>query len=815
MLALPALLLLMTPQDQPGPGISRALAESRLASIRDVSYDLAFDLTQAGDRVPGSAVITFTLASAQDLVLDFGGRELEFEDCAFRAADDHVVLPGRPAGKQSLRARFVARKAPADAPLITYHDKERNEDFVYTLLVPSEAHRLFPCFDQPSLRGRFRLELKLPQGWRSVGNVAEGWTQPLPTYLFAFAAGPFVQHGSADGAGFARAAQAKRLQDSPLLAMQVRARRWLEEYFAEPYAFGKLDAVLLPAFPFGGMEHAGAIFYRESAIVFDHEPTASEVHSRCALVYHEVAHQWFGNLVTMRWFDDLWLKEGFATFLAYKMIEALEPERASWLRFQQIVKPPALAVDATPGTTPIWQELANLDAAKSNYGPIVYNKAPAVLRELEQRIGPDVFRDGVRAFVKAHRLGCATWDQLVAALAKASGQDLGTWSRRWILDAGVPTVRPRWSLREDRVAEFALTQSGPAPWPLRLGVHWITATSAKEVGPFALDELSLAVPELAGQPAPLAILVNPAETAYAIVLPDPTSTRWLLEHGHELADPQHRSTAIAQLYEAVRAAELDPAAFARVVTRVLAKEPDTETHAWLLRLLAPALTRWLTGERRATAVQEVTELLLAQHAHGQPDRRLQTYRFLAHNCPGPRVQELLARAVAGKLDLGLEDRYLALAALIAQRGLEDDLRQVASIGQGDEARRHRYVALAADPDPVAKAAYFSGYLRAGDQPEQWIQDSLRFFNWPGQEERSAEFLRRALENAEMQKQMRRIFFMPAWLDAFVATQVSGDALAVVDEFLAEHAGLAPDVRRKLLQSRDALQRTLRIRMRYP
>src|SRR5690606_37862147 len=222
-----------------------------------------------------------------------------------------------------------------------------------------------------------------------------------------------------------------------LIERNRQAVEWLEEYFAMPFPFGKFDVLLAPAFPFGGMEHVGAIFYNESRFVFREPPTLTERLGRNSTIDHEVAHQWFGDLVTMRWFDDLWLKEGFATYMAAKMQEALAPGTGAWKTFHLRNKPLAYAVDRTRGTTPVWQALENLDLAKSNYGPIVYNKAPSILKQLEHLVGEESFREGLRLFLRRHAFGNAGWEELLAALEESSGVSLRSFGEQYILRAGM------------------------------------------------------------------------------------------------------------------------------------------------------------------------------------------------------------------------------------------------------------------------------------------------------------------------------------------------------------------------------------------
>jgi hypothetical protein len=255
----------------------------------------------------------------------------------------------------------------------------------------------------------------------------------------------------------------------------------MQRYFGRPYPFEKYDFVLAPAFPFGGMEHPGAVFYSEDGFIFRERPTLPRRLGRFSTILHEAAHQWFGDLVTMRWFDDLWLKEGFATFMAAKALAELEPGADAWKTFHLGNKPAAYAVDRTAGTRPLWQELENLDQAKSNYGAIVYNKAPSILKQLEYLVGEPAFREGVRRFLERHAYGNATWRDLLDAVGRAAGRPLDGFGRAFMLRAGMPVVTQRVELRGGRLARLTLTQrpaktacelaattgASPPPCPLR------------------------------------------------------------------------------------------------------------------------------------------------------------------------------------------------------------------------------------------------------------------------------------------------------------------------------------------------------------
>jgi aminopeptidase N len=852
----------------PERGITRELARARKAAIESVAYRLQFELAPGMEEVAGTASVEFSIRETGEppapVVLDFDGEALEeiringvLQETPPRRVEGHVVLPAAllSEGANSFAARFRSKVAAAGTPLSRYRDPSDGAEYVYTLLVPADAHRLFPCFDQPDLKASFDLELTMPADWRAVANGAQTTgepfhdpdvgvggrvsqrftpTPPLSTYLFAFAAGPFqvVEDAIAGRIGddrdrplraFVRASEVPRFDSAIVFEAHRRALAWNASYFDVPYPFGKLDVVLIPGFPYGGMEHAGAIFYRESALVFDHVPTESERIRRSTLIYHEVSHQWFGNLVTMEWFDDLWLKEGFATFVGFTLLEVLEPERHAWLRFHQRVKPEAYAVDATRGTTPVWQELRNLADAKSAYGPIVYNKAPAVLRELQMRLGPKAFQRGVRAFLAAHAFGNATWRDLVTALSTSSGASSELWSDRWILAPGMPRVRVDWEADETgALTRFTVLQEGVQEstevWPLSTGILLVAEDGTHRTVAVRADGTRTELEELHGMPAPACALLNPDDVAYGLFLLDPKSRDWLVANVVGLEDPLLRAVALSALNNTLREGELDPAAWATLLENVLRTERDPATHAWLLDAAETVLSRYLPRGAAAERGNALAELLLAQLESGVPQLALQTVRFLVRSCPTERVLASVRALLGGELtyeglELGRRDRFLLAAALLAAGDavpLAAEKRRYAGADVGKEV----YLAEAAAADVAVKERYFLSYQQSGEPPAPWVQDSLAWFHWPGQAELTLPFLPRALAKVEWVKDHRKIFFMPAWIDAFVNSHSSPAALEVVNGFLAKHPALPPDVRRKILQSVDGLERAVAIRKRW-
>ena len=328
----------------------------------------------------------------------------------------------------------------------------RNEEYLYSLFVPAHARSAFPCFDQPDIKAKFSLTLELPAGWTAVTNTAAtdttsldgcrrrisfSETEPISTYLFAFAAGLWNKEYYSDNGRemtvYFRENDPEKVAQIPDIFTEVsRALGWMEEYTGIRMPFSKYDFVIVPNFQFGGMEHPGTIFYNENTMFLGEHPTPDERLARIKLISHETAHLWFGDLVTMLWFDEVWTKEVFANHMAAKMAEPMFPEinhELSWLKGYL-----ALAMDEerTEGATPIRQELPNLADAGLIYNNMVYDKAPVMMRILEERIGSEAFREGLRKYLLEYSFGNSTWDDLVSILDSISDKDVKSFSESWV-----------------------------------------------------------------------------------------------------------------------------------------------------------------------------------------------------------------------------------------------------------------------------------------------------------------------------------------------------------------------------------------------
>jgi len=542
----------------------------------------------------------------------------------------------------------------------------------------------------------------------------------------------------------------------------------------------------------------------------------------------------------MKWFDDLWLKEGFATYIAAKALNDLEPNSQAWKTFYLSNKPAAYGVDQTTGTTPLWQSLANLDQAKSNYGAIVYNKAPSVLKQLNYLVGDTAFQRGLQQFLAKHAYANATWQDLLASIGQASRRNLTAWGKQWMLRPGMPEVETKLTLKNGRIEKLELVQrpvqpsvSGQGSWPMKTTLVLDFGWKCPQCPPDLRDgrqeiavELQGAttdVPNATNLPAPAFVYANAGDYGYQLIALDSTSRRNLLNGTlGRVTDPFLRAMLWGTLWDEVRAARLHPARFVSLVTRDLPKESDEQSVPTQLGRLSRAMNAYLVDAARDSLLPRVEEFLW----NGAGDttrvygiRRAYLDAFIsvsrspsaldrlrgvlaADSAAGDAVKDPLRWDIVTHLTvLGAADAAAKLAAQMARDSTPDGRRRAFTVG-------------AARGDAAVKADYFKRYFADAALNEDWASGSLGAFNALEHQAITRAYLRPALDSLPFIQANRRIFFLGSWLGAFLNGQTDAAALDIVQKFLRDHPKLPRDLRQKVLQNADELARTVRIRAEF-
>jgi aminopeptidase N len=818
------------------PGISLKLAQDRANRIRDLRYDLHFSIpADASSPINGRVTIAFTLSNAAPpLALDFAPGGIKSArsrngPLALVMSRDHLSVPPHALreGPNEITIEFVAGNASLN----------RNPEFLYTLFVPARAHLAFPCFDQPDLKARWKLSLDIPAGWRALSNgpatstveksdrvaLTFAETAPLPTYLFAFAAGRFsVETAERGGRTFTMfhretdAAKVSRNRDA-IFDLHAAALAWLERYTAIPYPWGKFDFLLLPAFQFGGMEHAGAIFYNAASLLLDPSATQNQKLGRASLIAHETAHMWFGDLVTMRWFDDVWMKEVFANFMAAKIVNPSFPEINHDLRFLFAHYPAAYEIDRTPGTNAIRQRLDNLTEAGTLYGAIIYQKAPIVMRQLEGILGESAFREGLQQYLRAHWFGNATWSDLIALLDPRTPEDLVGWSRAWVEEAGRPIVTTDLRVDRGRIASLAFYQRDPVPrrslvWNQRLQVTLGLPDGIRTI-PVRISDTSVGVQEARGLPAPAFVLPSGGGIGYGGFELDPATLAYFLKDLPAIPDALTRGAAWVALWEQMLDGRATPAAVMDLALRALPRETDEQNVQRILAYTERVYWKFLPPAARQEASPRVERVLRAGlDAAASSSLKSAWFSALRDTARSATTIEWLERVwrkqeeVAG-LTLAEPD-YTTLALQLAVREVpawrEILDQQLARIENPDRKARFAFVRPVLSPDAADRVKFFEGLKKLENrQREPWVLEALGYLHHPLRAASSEQFIPTSLAMLREIQQTGDIFFPKRWMDATLGGHSSATAAQMVKRFLAELPPDYPDrLRRVILSSSD-------------
>jgi len=824
-------------------GVPELLASGRAQILSNLEYRLHFDLpADQYAPIPASVSIGFDLADSRTpLQLDYRQAESSIQAVSvngaaagFSFSNEHIVLPAATLrnGHNRIEIDFVAGE----------DSLHRNPDFLYTLFVPDRARTAFPLFDQPDLKARFELSLGLPADWLALANAPVAQRLELPngrleyrfapsdrisSYLFSFVAGKFesitrevngrrmtMLHRETDAAKVARNIDA-------IFELHGQSLGWLEQYTEIAYPFRKFDFVLIPGFPYAGMEHVGAIQYRASSLLLDEEPPITDVLRRAQLIAHETAHMWFGNLVTMRWFNDVWTKEVFANFMADKIVNPAFPQVDHALNFLVSHYPAAYAVDRSEGPNPIRQALPNLNQAGQLYGSIIYHKAPIMMRQLELMVGEETLRQGLAEYLQQFSYGNATWPELIDILDSRTDIDLAAWSEVWVNTAGRPQFRLS-PPQANGAEEVRLLQEDPAGlgrvWPQQFDLLILAGQQPVSATLKVVSPATTIASSVAGDARQLS-LFNADGQGYGLFPAEPgVLLQW------DSLQPVQKGSALVSVYDQLLAGTVvDIPAYFDLLLGIVRGEQDTLLLRLALGQLEYIYQSLLTAVQREDLAAATEERLWATLV-SQPDssRTKLLFRYVAAMLESPaRVRQLYdiwtGKLVVDRLILeedDLTELALTLAIRLPEKSTAIISTQLARIDNPDSRRRLEFIAPSVSAEQSVRDAFFESLREDKNrQTESWVCDAVAKLHHPSRLGQSEKYLLPSLELLQEIQVTGDIFFPSRWLEATLQNHNSVEAADTVRRFLAQRPDYNPQLRMKILQAADGLFRAAAIRER--
>ena len=845
------------------PGVSYTLARYRSALLHNITYTLQFHIPAEKEMpVAAGERMTFDLADNHNpLQIDFKGPPGSVQQITINGTaapvmheQEHLLLPQAllHEGPNTVDLVFMAGNSALN----------RNGDFLYTLLVPDRARTLFPCFDQPDLKAIFTLSLEIPANWKAVANApvaaspatahpatatpaanptiiapptpASGDTRSvnflpsdrISTYLFSFVAGKFTEaERIEDGRRmhfYYRETDSTKLRMSlePVFRIQADALHFMQDYTGIAYPFQKFDCIGIPDFQFGGMEHVGAIQYKANALFLDSAATRDQLIGRANVLSHETAHMWFGDLVTMTWFNDVWMKEVFANFMADKISNITMPDGKYDLKFLTDHFQAAYSIDRTEGAHPIRQQLDNLQEAGSLYGNIIYHKAPIVMRQLERLMGAEAFRDGLRDYLKKYAGGNAGWPDLIDCLQQHTTANLHAWNRVWVNEAGRPQFSYRLLTAGGKISDLEIHQRGEdgsaRVWPQLFGLALVYKDRVEELT-VNMNAASIHLPAAIGKATPLCILFNANGLGYGLFPIDQRSIPWL----HPPLSPLMRASAYINVYEnMLDGRSLRPRELLAFDRRALLQEPEELNLNILLDQLVSIFWRFLPPATRDSLAPGLEKDLWAamQTVPSGNEKKLlfRAYANIVLTKTGEdslyAVWETQQPPAGVKLS---EDDYTNLAASLAIRAYPNAQKilaqQASRIQNKDRQQRLAFLMPSLSSDVGERDRFFASLQEAGNRKkEAWVITALSYLHHPLRTTASEKYLPQSLEWLEDLQRTGDVFFPQSWLQTSLSWYQTPTAAATVRNFLQQHPDYNPKLRAKILQAADNLFRAERL-----
>jgi aminopeptidase N len=847
----------------PGTNLTRDEAQQRAKLLAVDSYEIELDLSgaQEGGTYRSVTTVRFDVTengaeSFIDLVapavheVTLNGDSL---DPAEVFADSRIALRGLLEGRNILRVVADCAYTNTGEGLHRFVDPVDDQAYLYTQFEVPDARRVFASFEQPDLKATFQFTVRAPEGWTVISNSPTPepqdsvWVfEPTPrisTYITALIVGPYHSVHSVyekDGQSvplgiYCRPSLAEYLDSDAIFEVTRQGFEWFQEKFDYTYPFQKYDQLFVPEFNAGAMENAGAVTIRDQ-YVFRSKVTDAAYEVRAETILHELAHMWFGDLVTMEWWNDLWLNESFATYTSIACQAAAPGSRwpHSWTTFANSMKTWAYRQDQLPSTHPIMADISDLDDVLVNFDGITYAKGASVLKQLVAYVGEDEFFTGVQAYFKAHAYGNTRLSDLLGALETTSGRDLKSWSKAWLETAGINVLRPEIETDADGVVtSFAIRQEAPAlpagakgeptlrPHRIAVGLYELDDASGKLVREerieLDVDGDLTAVPQLVGKRRPAVILLNDDDLSYAKVRLDEQSLAFVTEHLGDFESSLPRALCWASAWDMTRDAELAARDYLSLVLSGIGKESDIGVVQSLHRQVKLAVDLYADPAAREALLARWTDATLAHLRAAAPgsDHQLAWARAFAATARTPEQLDLLDALLEGSQ---------TIEGLVVDTELRwSFVQRLAAVGRFDETEiageydrdrtaageRHAATARAARPTPEAKAEAWASVVDSDKLPNAVQEAVIAGFVQTDQRELLAPYADRYFEVVKDIWQSRsHEMAQQIAVGLYPTVQVSQETLDKTDAWLTSAEPNAA-LRRLVSESRAGVERALR------
>jgi aminopeptidase N len=842
----------------PGENLTRIEAQQRKAIIDTKSYEVTLDLTTGPTTFASTTVVNFDATPGSSTFIDALTTAVHSVTLNGVALDPAVVSDGVRIQLDNL-AQHNVLEVVADAAytntgegLHRFVDPVDGEVYLYSQFEVPDSRRVFAVFEQPDLKATFQFTVTAPSAWQVVSNqmtpepVVDGdsatWSfEPTPmlsSYVTALVAGPYdvvrSELTSSDGRAiplgiFVRKSLAQYLDSDYIFEKTRQGFEYYEAKFDYPYPFAKYDQLFVPEFNAGAMENAGAVTFTET-YVFRSKVTDAIKERRVVTILHELAHMWFGDLVTMKWWNDLWLNESFAEWAStIATAEATEWHEA-WTTFQAMEKSWAYRQDQLPSTHPVVATINDLEDVQVNFDGITYAKGGSVLKQLVAWVGIDAFFAGVSAYFKKHAHGNTELSDLLAELEITSGRDLSGWSKKWLETAGVNTLRP--VIETDAtgtITAFAVKQEAAADYPTirphRLAIGFYNLRDGKLRRDLRveldIDGASTQVTELLGQKKPDLVLVNDEDLAYAKIRLDDESLAVAIEHLEDIDDPLARAIVWGAAWDATRDAEASPSDYVRLVLHNIASETESTTIRTTLSQLTTVARIYVDPAKRDQTIEEVGTALwnLAERAHAGSDAQFQFVKFFANIASTSAHAATLRGLLDGSIALdGLEiDTDLSWEILegLVLTGAAGETEIAAALAKDDTSNGQQAAARARATIPTAagKRAAFDSLVDSDELPNVIVRNVTMGYLHTNDPSSLSELITpyfAMLEKIWKNRSYKIAEYVV--LGLYPSTLASQDLVTATEAWLATHPDI-PALRRLISENLAGVERALKAQAR--